>query len=184
MILQNVWSEVLRCVSRWELLQQLRSGGPTDALLFSPPPPESPASNPLMKLRDRLLMRTPAPSRHFGGAHMTSVCQICVLCLSRADCMHPAVSFYHPVHAKQDVLHLIVLCAVYLPARQCIGPRRSALSSSLVVGLQVQMVVWLTASHPSMMHPCTILGAEARARMQQSLLHPLMQSWQRSTSKS
>ena len=65
--LQNVWSEVLRCVSRWELLQQLHSGGPTDALLFSPPPPESPASNPLMKLRDRLLMRTPAPSKHHGG---------------------------------------------------------------------------------------------------------------------
>ncbi|DBA82002.1 TPA: hypothetical protein ACH3X1_007704 [Trebouxia sp. C0004] len=67
--MHNVWSEVLRCVSRWELLQQLHSGGPTDALLFSPPPAESPASNPLMKLRDRLLMRTPAPSRHFGGAN-------------------------------------------------------------------------------------------------------------------
>ena len=81
MILQNVWSEVLRCVSRWELLQQLHSGGPTDALLFSPPPPESPASNPLMKLRDRLLMRTPAPSRHFGGILIMSVCQnlCCVL---------------------------------------------------------------------------------------------------------
>ncbi|KAL0026445.1 hypothetical protein WJX79_010345 [Trebouxia sp. C0005] len=67
--MHNVWSEVLRCVSRWELLQQLHSGGPTDALLFSPPPAESPASNPLMKLRDRLLMRTPAPARHFGGAN-------------------------------------------------------------------------------------------------------------------
>ncbi|KAL0051487.1 hypothetical protein WJX82_008426 [Trebouxia sp. C0006] len=67
--MHNVWSEVLRCVSRWELLQQLHSGGPTDALLFSPPPPESPASNPLMKLRDRLLMRTPAPPRLFGGAN-------------------------------------------------------------------------------------------------------------------
>ena len=66
-VLQNVWSEVLRCVSRWELLQQLHSGGPTDALLFSPPPAESPASNPLLKLRDRLLMRSSAPSRHFSG---------------------------------------------------------------------------------------------------------------------
>ena len=65
--MQNVWSEVLRCVSRWELLQQLHSGGPTDALLFSPPPAESPASNPLMKLRDRLLMRTPTTTRPFGG---------------------------------------------------------------------------------------------------------------------
>lgn len=66
-LVQNVWSEVLRCVSRWELLQQLHSGGPTDALLFSPPPAESPASNPLMKLRDRLLMRSSAPTKHFGG---------------------------------------------------------------------------------------------------------------------
>lgn len=66
-VLQNVWSEVLRCVSRWELLQQLHSGGPTDALLFSPPPAESPASNPLMKLRDRLLMRAPAAARPFAG---------------------------------------------------------------------------------------------------------------------
>lgn len=65
--MQNVWSEVLRCVSRWELLQQLHSGGPTDALLFSPAPAESPASNPLMKLRDRLLMRAPAAARPFGG---------------------------------------------------------------------------------------------------------------------
>ncbi|KAL3151968.1 hypothetical protein ABBQ32_001092 [Trebouxia sp. C0010 RCD-2024] len=67
--MHNVWSEVLRCVSRWELLQQLHSGGPTDALLFSPPPAESPASNPLMKLRDRLLMRSSAPTKHFGGAN-------------------------------------------------------------------------------------------------------------------
>lgn len=34
---QNVWQEVLRCVSRWELLQQIASGGPTDALLFAAP---------------------------------------------------------------------------------------------------------------------------------------------------
>ena len=34
---QNVWQEVLRCVSRWELLQQIASGGPTDAHLFAAP---------------------------------------------------------------------------------------------------------------------------------------------------
>ena len=34
---QNVWQEVLRCVSRWELLQQIASGGPSDALLFAAP---------------------------------------------------------------------------------------------------------------------------------------------------
>lgn len=29
--------DVLRCISRWELLQQVASGMPTDAALFSPP---------------------------------------------------------------------------------------------------------------------------------------------------
>lgn len=37
MHVQNVWQEVLRCVSRWELLQQIASGGPTDAHLFAAP---------------------------------------------------------------------------------------------------------------------------------------------------
>ncbi len=31
------WVDVLRCISRWELLQQVASGMPTDAALFSPP---------------------------------------------------------------------------------------------------------------------------------------------------
>ncbi|GFH25080.1 SEC7 domain-containing protein, partial [Haematococcus lacustris] len=31
------WVDVLRCISRWELLQQLASGMPTDAFLFSQP---------------------------------------------------------------------------------------------------------------------------------------------------
>ena len=29
------WTDVLRCISRWELLQQLASGMPTDAALFA-----------------------------------------------------------------------------------------------------------------------------------------------------
>jgi hypothetical protein len=29
------WLEVLRCISRWELLQQIASGMPTDAVLFA-----------------------------------------------------------------------------------------------------------------------------------------------------
>ena len=29
--------DILRCISRWELLQQIASGMPTDAALFSPP---------------------------------------------------------------------------------------------------------------------------------------------------
>lgn len=35
--LQDCWSEVLRCVSRFELLQQATAGVPTDALLFAMP---------------------------------------------------------------------------------------------------------------------------------------------------
>ena len=31
------WVDILRCISRWELLQQIASGMPTDAVLFSPP---------------------------------------------------------------------------------------------------------------------------------------------------
>lgn len=42
--LQNVWQEVLRCVSRWELLQQIASGGPSDALLFAAPSEPAPAA--------------------------------------------------------------------------------------------------------------------------------------------
>lgn len=35
--LRECWTEVLRCVSRFELLQQLTAGVPTDALLFAMP---------------------------------------------------------------------------------------------------------------------------------------------------
>ena len=34
-LLQEVWQEVMRCVSRWDLLQQLHSGGPSDAVIFA-----------------------------------------------------------------------------------------------------------------------------------------------------
>jgi hypothetical protein len=34
-LLPRRWLEVLRCISRWELLQQIASGMPTDAVLFA-----------------------------------------------------------------------------------------------------------------------------------------------------
>lgn len=34
--LEDRWVDVLRCISRWELLQQIASGMPTDAALFNP----------------------------------------------------------------------------------------------------------------------------------------------------
>jgi hypothetical protein len=56
---QNVWQEVLRCVSRWELLQQIASGGPTDAHLFAAPAePAAPA-----KRRNFFSMRRDAGAR-------------------------------------------------------------------------------------------------------------------------
>ncbi|KAI8465270.1 MAG: hypothetical protein J3K34DRAFT_525495 [Monoraphidium minutum] len=35
--LEDRWLDILRCVSRWELLQQMASGTPTDAALFAAP---------------------------------------------------------------------------------------------------------------------------------------------------
>jgi len=35
--LEDKWLDVLRCISRWELLQQMASGMPTDAALFAAP---------------------------------------------------------------------------------------------------------------------------------------------------
>ena len=56
MHVQHVWQEVLRCVSRWELLQQIASGGPTDALLFAAP------TEPVAAVKRRnFFSRTPRP---------------------------------------------------------------------------------------------------------------------------
>ena len=150
---------MLRCVSRWELLQQLHSGGPTDALLFSPPPAESPASNPLMKLRDRLLMRSSAPAKHFGGQPSMQVSQVLSMRITSSRCSD----------------HALLCLILLLNWRYCNVP-------DLV--FQVQMVGQLTASPQFMMHPCITPVGEARARMQQSLLHPPTQFFRRLTSRS
>ena len=70
--LQNVWQEVLRCVSRWELLQQIASGGPTDALLFAAP------AEPVAAVKRRnFFSRTPRPG---GTSHSPSPRAVHVLC--------------------------------------------------------------------------------------------------------
>lgn len=70
--LQNVWQEVLRCVSRWELLQQIASGGPTDALLFAAP------AEPVAAVKRRnFFSRTPRPE---GTSHSPSPRAVHVLC--------------------------------------------------------------------------------------------------------
>ena len=63
---QEVWEEVLRCVSRWELLQQVHSGGPTDALLFAQPG-EAPGSTKRKPLSFFSLRASPAPPKADGG---------------------------------------------------------------------------------------------------------------------
>ena len=50
------WTEVLRCVSRFELLQQLTAGVPTDALLFAMPD-KAAAGSAADKLKRRILRR-------------------------------------------------------------------------------------------------------------------------------
>lgn len=51
--LRECWTEVLRCVSRFELLQQLTAGVPTDALLFAMP--DKVAGSAADKLKRRIL---------------------------------------------------------------------------------------------------------------------------------
>lgn len=54
--LHECWTEVLRCVSRFELLQQLTAGVPTDALLFAMPADKgASAGSTASKLKQRLL---------------------------------------------------------------------------------------------------------------------------------
>ena len=64
--MQEVWHEVLRCVSRWELLQQVHSGGPTDALLFAQPG-EVPGSAKRKPLSFFSLRAAPSPAKHEVG---------------------------------------------------------------------------------------------------------------------
>jgi brefeldin A-inhibited guanine nucleotide-exchange protein len=54
--LRESWTEVLRCVSRFELLQQLTAGVPTDALLFAMPD-KAAAGSAADKLKRRILRR-------------------------------------------------------------------------------------------------------------------------------
>jgi hypothetical protein len=75
MRMQNVWQEVLRCVSRWELLQQIASGGPTDALLFAGP------TEPVAAVKRRnFFSRTPRAEGTHAASLLTnpqsSVCAV------------------------------------------------------------------------------------------------------------
>jgi len=65
--LQEVWQDVMRCVSRWELLQAIHSGGPTDAIIFAQPS-ESPQAH---KKRNFFSLRASTPKD--SGAFLHSL---------------------------------------------------------------------------------------------------------------
>jgi len=75
------WQDVLRCVSRWELLTQLSAGLPTDALLFAMPESSAPPSKGEQQLTNatrRLssqstgtILRDSVTNVHDMGLHIT-----------------------------------------------------------------------------------------------------------------
>lgn len=68
---QDVWPEVLRCISRFELLSQMSAGGITDMALFAPPAPEPESPSGFMRLRRGLFQSSSAkPARPEGVLYM------------------------------------------------------------------------------------------------------------------
>lgn len=68
---QDVWPEVLRCISRFELLSQMSAGGITDMALFAPPAPEPESPSGFMRLRRGLFHSSSAkPARPEGVLSM------------------------------------------------------------------------------------------------------------------
>ena len=68
--LGDCWTEVLRCVSRFELLQQLTAGVPTDAMMFAMPDKTSAAD----KLKRRLMRRKgPEDEAHESFSSITDM---------------------------------------------------------------------------------------------------------------
>ncbi|EFN54845.1 hypothetical protein CHLNCDRAFT_35815 [Chlorella variabilis] len=66
--LRECWTEVLRCVSRFELLQQLTAGVPTDALLFAMPVDKH-GGSAADKLKRCIMPRRKAGEEEGGLAH-------------------------------------------------------------------------------------------------------------------
>ncbi len=65
-VVQDVWPEVLRCISRFELLSQMAAGGITDMALFAPPTPEPASPSGFTKLR-RGLFASGKPAKPEGA---------------------------------------------------------------------------------------------------------------------
>jgi brefeldin A-inhibited guanine nucleotide-exchange protein len=70
--LRECWTEVLRCVSRFELLQQMSAGVPTDALLFAMPDKAGAAD----KLKRRIMPRRKGAGEEEGGLARDSASSI------------------------------------------------------------------------------------------------------------
>lgn len=69
-VVQDVWPEVLRCISRFELLSQMAAGGITDMALFAPPTPEPASPSGFTKLR-RGLFASGKPAKPEGAPGAT-----------------------------------------------------------------------------------------------------------------
>lgn len=106
---QNVWQEVLRCVSRWELLQQIASGGPSDALLFAAP------AEPVTAVKRRnFFSRAPKD----GGVLCTPVSLLCFNGCTYCPQCQGALRHNALIPAKSpDALILLGegLCYTFLP---------------------------------------------------------------------
>ncbi len=84
-MLQDVWPEVLRCISRFELLSQMAAGGITDMALFAPPAPEPASPSGFSKLR-RGLFASGKPAKPEGRLACCRLCAIpCVGCRVRGQ---------------------------------------------------------------------------------------------------
>lgn len=74
------WLEVLRCISRWELLQQIASGMPTDAVLFAGQGKAGDKGKAGASIKDQLKKLNPAaagPDTPLAGRG----CRACTCCL-------------------------------------------------------------------------------------------------------
>ena len=79
--MQEVWQDVLRCVSRWELLQTIHSGGPSDAVIFAGPPSDSPTAS---KKRTFFSLRPSTHKEHgkpFDARSRTINCSFSAACI-------------------------------------------------------------------------------------------------------
>ena len=177
MPVQDVWQEVLRCVSRWELLQQIASGGPTDAHLFAAP------AEPVAAVKRRnFFSRAPRE----GARLLSKLTRIqpapCRLSAQREQQMSGQMLVGHEVLRCSPHHLYLVMDTSWQPCRQprllLLAEAGAGASDMVVAGcfhacpqrrvvVLQQMARWQTASQASMKRRCTTRGAAMGAMLQQ-----------------